>query len=239
MAAARQKNLELALRRDGEHKRAVLGAGVLATGQGVSGDLIERNVRVRPHRSQAFVSVMRGCNMPCTYCIVPTTRGEEVSRPIGQIVDEAQRLCDDGVTEITLNVNGQERRATVEPRTTLLEVLRVQFNLTGAKPVSMDGSSGASTVLVDGKPVMASTTLAMAVRGKRIQTVESLGGAKPDAVCTSFVAHDASSQSNPAMNPPRRAQRRLTTCRLNADDSLNSRAGRYKRPWTAWSRANG
>jgi tRNA-2-methylthio-N6-dimethylallyladenosine synthase len=45
---------------------------------------------------------MRGCNMPCTYCIVPTTRGDEVSRPIADLVEEAQRLCDDGVTEITL-----------------------------------------------------------------------------------------------------------------------------------------
>lgn len=77
-------------------------AGVLATGRGVSGDTITRNVRVRPHRSQAYVSVMRGCNMPCTYCIVPATRGQEVSRPIDVIVEEAERLCGDGVTEITL-----------------------------------------------------------------------------------------------------------------------------------------
>jgi len=55
----------------------------------------------------------------------------------------------------------------------------------------MDGSSGASTVLVDGKPITASNTLALAVRNKKIQTVESLGGDKPDAVCTAFVAHDA------------------------------------------------
>ncbi|MFO1051710.1 MAG: tRNA (N6-isopentenyl adenosine(37)-C2)-methylthiotransferase MiaB [Planctomycetota bacterium] len=78
------------------------GAQVLAVDEGVSGDAILRNPRVRPHRSQAWVSVMRGCNMPCSYCIVPSTRGAEVSRPIEVIVDEVQRLCDDGVTEITL-----------------------------------------------------------------------------------------------------------------------------------------
>ncbi len=77
-------------------------SGVVSVNDGVSGDTITRNVRVRPHRSQAYVSVMRGCNMPCTYCIVPTTRGKEVSRPVDVIVEEAQRLCDDGVTEITL-----------------------------------------------------------------------------------------------------------------------------------------
>ncbi len=78
------------------------GAHVLAVGEGVSGDAIVRDPRVRPHRSQAWVSVMRGCNMPCSYCIVPSTRGPEISRPIEVIVEEVQRLCDDGVTEITL-----------------------------------------------------------------------------------------------------------------------------------------
>lgn len=79
-----------------------LAGGVLAVGPGVSGDTITRNVRVRPHRSQAYVSVMRGCNMPCTYCIVPATRGKEISRPIDAIAQEAERLSEDGVTEITL-----------------------------------------------------------------------------------------------------------------------------------------
>ena len=81
---------------------ALRGAHVLAVDDGVSGDVIVRNPRVRPHRSQAWVSVMRGCNMPCSYCIVPSTRGAEVSRPIAVIVEEVERLVDDGVTEITL-----------------------------------------------------------------------------------------------------------------------------------------
>jgi xanthine dehydrogenase YagT iron-sulfur-binding subunit len=96
-----------------------------------------------------------------------------------------------GATDITLDVNGQSVKVNVEPRTTLLEVLRYQLNLTGAKPVSGEGCSGASTVLVDGKPMMASTLLALAVRGKRIETVESLGGDQPDPVVQAFVAHDA------------------------------------------------
>lgn len=96
-----------------------------------------------------------------------------------------------GETTITLRVNGQDRPAKVEPRTTLLEVLRRQFNLTGAKPVSSDGSSGASTVLVDGAPMTASTLLAIACRGKEIRTVESLGGDDPDPVCRAFLEHDA------------------------------------------------
>jgi len=129
--AARVKNEQIAAERAGPHrqalrKREVSGAGLLAVGQGVSGDTIRRDVRVRPHRSQAFVSVMRGCNMPCTYCIVPTTRGDEVSRPIPDLVEETQRLCDDGVTEVTLlgqTVNAYGRDLTGQ-NATLARLLR-------------------------------------------------------------------------------------------------------------------
>ena len=93
--------------------------------------------------------------------------------------------------KVGLDINGKIHQVTVEPRTTLLDVLRYQLELTGAKPVSGDGSSGASTVMVDGRPVMASTTLALATRGKKIQTIESLGGRAPDAVPKDFVEHDA------------------------------------------------
>ena len=93
-----------------------------------------------------------------------------------------------GEQTITLNVNGKDVKVKAEPRTTLLEVLRYQLDLTGAKPVSMDGSSGASTVLEDGKPITASTRLAVQSVGKKIQTVESLAG---DAVPKAFLACDA------------------------------------------------
>jgi tRNA-2-methylthio-N6-dimethylallyladenosine synthase len=100
---ARSKNSELAREREPARTRHdVVGAGMLSVDHGVSGDRITRNVKVRPHKSQAYMSIMRGCNMPCSYCIVPTTRGDEISRPITDLVDEANRLCDDGVTEITL-----------------------------------------------------------------------------------------------------------------------------------------
>ena len=107
VGAARSRNLERveslpAAPAQPNDDRAIAGAGLLAVDHGVSGDEILRNVKVRPARAQAYVSIMRGCNMPCTYCIVPTTRGVEISRPVAEIVEEAQRLCDDGVTEITL-----------------------------------------------------------------------------------------------------------------------------------------
>lgn len=56
----------------------------------------------RESRFQAYLAVSRGCNKRCTYCVVPQTRGPEISRPLGEIVAEARRLVDDGVVEITL-----------------------------------------------------------------------------------------------------------------------------------------
>lgn len=110
-------------------------------------------------------------------------------------LDAQQQAADSaivsGPTKIQLNVNGQAREVVVEPRTTLLEALRYQLDLTGAKPVCNDGSSGAATVLVDGKPLQANLLLAVACVGKTIRTVESLGGDSPDAVPLAFVEHDA------------------------------------------------
>jgi xanthine dehydrogenase YagT iron-sulfur-binding subunit len=95
---------------------------------------------------------------------------------------------------ITLNVNGKDQQVSVEGRMTLLEVIRYQLNLTGAKPVSDVAGHGGSTVLIDGKPASAGNTLALDCRGKKIQTVESLGpqgvGDKPDAVVAAFVHND-------------------------------------------------
>src|SRR5205807_5365007 len=63
---------------------------------------LSRSISAEDNLAQAYVRITRGCNKFCTYCVVPYTRGAEVHRPPGNIIDEVKRLVDAGVMEVTL-----------------------------------------------------------------------------------------------------------------------------------------
>src|SRR5438270_4562619 len=80
----------------------------------------------RTREFQGWVQISVGCNCVCSYCIVPSTRGREVSRNPHELVSEVRRLADDGVREVTLlgqNVNSYGRDLPKGEKTTFAELL--------------------------------------------------------------------------------------------------------------------
>ena len=80
---------------------------------------------------------------------------------------------------ITLTVNNDTYTLTIQPHRTLLEVLRDELKLTGTKYGCGEGECGACTVLVNGKPILSCMTMALAVNGQEILTIEGLAKEGP------------------------------------------------------------
>ncbi len=98
-----------------------------------------------------------------------------------------------GKVPMEFSVNGKSYKAELEPRVTLLDALRDQFDLTGAKRVCDRAECGACTVLMDNKTVYACSVLAIEAQHKTITTVESLmADGKLHPVQQAFVENDAS-----------------------------------------------
>lgn len=98
---------------------------------------------------------------------------------------------DDKEIEITLSVNGQQRRVRVDPRTTLLDALRDRLKLTGTKKGCGLGQCGACTVLVDGRRIVSCLTLAAMNDGRAVTTIEGQAEGRLDRIQAAFVEHDA------------------------------------------------
>ncbi|HLZ24203.1 MAG TPA: (2Fe-2S)-binding protein [Ktedonobacterales bacterium] len=93
---------------------------------------------------------------------------------------------------IRLTVNGAAHDLDVEPRRTLLDALREDLHLTGAKPGCNMGSCGACTVIVDGEAIYSCLTLAVECQHRSITTIEGLAsGGALDPVQNAFVQYDA------------------------------------------------
>ena len=88
----------------------------------------------------AFISIMQGCNMHCTFCIVPTTRGPERGRPIADIVNEARELVELGVKEVTLlgqivNLYGRHEMPKVHEKSPFVQLLEALHRIEGLERI--------------------------------------------------------------------------------------------------------
>ncbi len=120
---------------------------------------------------------------------IPLVAGPKVVLAAGQEIP----VHGPGKVAMEFTINGGKYKASLEPRVTLLDALRDQFELTGAKRVCDRGECGACTVLMDNKPVYACAVLAIEAQHKPIVTVESLmQQGKLHPVQQAFVDNDAS-----------------------------------------------
>ena len=97
-----------------------------------------------------------------------------------------------GTMPVTLNVNGQVRQLRLDPRTSLLDALREEMELSGTKKGCDHGQCGACTVLIDDRRVLSCLTLAAMASGHRVTTIEGLTqGDRLHPVQAAFLKHDA------------------------------------------------
>ena len=122
--------------------------------------------------------------------VAATAQMEAVAKELEKA--NAEKVLGPEPLPITLQINGKPMKVQVEPRTTLLDVLRDHLRLTGSKEVCDRATCGACTVLLDDKPVYSCSMLAIEAQGRAITTIEGLAAnGKLSKVQEAFIDKDA------------------------------------------------
>jgi xanthine dehydrogenase YagT iron-sulfur-binding subunit len=145
-----------------------------------------------------FVKLVGGTGVAATAQVLAGHKLAAAATTVPNAVLGSGKVVGPGPVAMTLRINGQERKLTVEPRVTLLDALRNHLDLTGAKKVCDRGTCGACTIIVNGKPTYSCSVLAIEVAdrdgkpGADIRTIEGLATeGKLHPVSASFVENDA------------------------------------------------
>ena len=110
---------------------------------------------------------------------------------LGKHEPNARELAPPPKRDVTLRINGVERRVALRPWTTLLDALREYLDLTGTKKGCDHGQCGACTILVNGRRIVSCLTLAVMQDGAEITTIEGLAtNGKLHPLQEAFIAHD-------------------------------------------------
>jgi len=118
--------------------------------------------------------------------VAPAAVGKAAEYNLGEKISEAFET-----TPVNMTVNGVKKQLAIEPRSTLLDVLREQLDLTGTKKGCDYGQCGACTVHVNGQRVLSCLSLAVMQEGKQITTIEGLAkGDELHPMQQAFIKHD-------------------------------------------------
>jgi xanthine dehydrogenase YagT iron-sulfur-binding subunit len=149
---------------------------------GTESDNLDEDVGQVPAWSMTRRDALQVAAGVAAFAAMPLTQSQAASAARGDSTQSHR---------INLTVNGEARKLELDPRQSLLDVLRETLDLTGTKKGCNQGACGACTVLVDGKRVVSCLTLAAMCDGAQVQTIEGLAsGDRLHPLQEAFIKHD-------------------------------------------------